>query len=169
MTEQELVMAVNPYAPPRSDVADVAHAEAIPALWNPNAAANWSLLFSPVFGAVLHMKNWQALGEPAKASAAKTWAVAVLAAFVALALLSAFLPEGKAMDGLSRAVAIGLLFAWYFSSARHQTAYVKERFGKSYPRRGWLKPLLLAVLGVLGFLLAMGVIGVMLGALFGGA
>lgn len=33
------------------------------ALWNPNAAANWSLLFTPLFGAYLHMLNWRSLGE----------------------------------------------------------------------------------------------------------
>jgi hypothetical protein len=47
-------------------------ADAAPALWNPNAAANWSLLFSPMFGAWLHMKNWAALGEPERAAARRT-------------------------------------------------------------------------------------------------
>ena len=50
-------MNPNPYAPPTARVDDVATGDAAPALWNPNAAANWSLLFSPAFGAWLHMKN----------------------------------------------------------------------------------------------------------------
>ena len=54
-------MTPNPYAPPKAEVADVGRTEVAPALWNPNAAASWSLLFSPAFGAFLHMKNWQAL------------------------------------------------------------------------------------------------------------
>jgi hypothetical protein len=66
-------VASNPYAPPKAAVADIAGARIPPRLWNPNAAANWSLLFGPAFGAFLHMKNWQALEEPAKASAAKVW------------------------------------------------------------------------------------------------
>ena len=32
--------------------------EASNALWNPNTAANWSFLFSPLFGAYLHALNW---------------------------------------------------------------------------------------------------------------
>ena len=55
----------NPYAPPTAAVADIGTATAAPRppLWNPGAAASWSLLLSPVFGAILHMKNWQAMGE----------------------------------------------------------------------------------------------------------
>ena len=34
-----------------------------PKLWNPNAATLWSLLFSPVFGAWIHAKNWEELGN----------------------------------------------------------------------------------------------------------
>jgi hypothetical protein len=61
----------NPYAPPRAAVADIDDGRASPPLWNPSAAANWSLLFSPAFGALVQMKHWEALGEPAKASAAR--------------------------------------------------------------------------------------------------
>ena len=89
--------------------------------------------------------------------------------FVLLALSSAFLPDQKGMDGLARLIAIGLLFSWYFASARHQTAYVKARFGKTYPRKGWLKPLALAVLAFIGFVLAAGLGGLLFGVLFGRA
>ena len=160
-------MASNPFAPPKAEVADVAPGRAAPALWNPNAAANWSLLFSPVFGAFLQMKNWEALGEPDKASASGRWAAIGVVVFVVLALASAFLPE-RPMDGISRAVAIGLLFAWYFASGRQQAAFVKARFGKDYPRRGWLKPLALAVLAVIGFVVALGLIGFVIGLVLGG-
>ena len=36
----------------------------IPSLYNPNVSANLCLLFSPIFSAILHAKNWQALGKP---------------------------------------------------------------------------------------------------------
>ena len=159
-------MTSNPFAPPKSEVADVVPGRLAPALWNPNAAANWSLLFSPVFGAFLHMKNWEALGEPAKASTSKRWVVAGVGFFVVLALASAYFPE-KAMDGISRAAALGLLFGWYFASARQQTAYVKARFGKTYPRRGWAKPLFLALLAILGFVVVLGVLGFLIGLVLG--
>jgi hypothetical protein len=42
---------------------------------------------------------------------------------------------------------LGVLLAWYFTSGKPQQKYVTERFGKTYPRRGWTKPIL-ATLGV---------------------
>jgi uncharacterized membrane protein YfcA len=144
-------MSTNPYAPPTAHVADVAHAEAAPRLWNPNAAANWSLLFSPVFGAILHMKNWDALGEPAKAAGSKVWAIAALVLIVALAGVSAMLPESKPLDAASRSIGLTLLLVWYFASGRAQARYVKEKFGATYPRRGWTRPLLIAVGITVGF------------------
>ena len=115
----------NPYAPPTARVDDVVTpaTEAAPRLWNPNAAVNWSLLFSPAFGAWLHIKNWEALGEPQKAKAAKTWIV----------------------------ISLVLLVSSYVSAGRVQAPPVKQRFGKGYPRRGWSQPLLSAVGAVIVF------------------
>ena len=42
-------------------------------LWNPNAAANWSLLFTPIFGSYLQFRNWQALGKKDEADNARNW------------------------------------------------------------------------------------------------
>jgi hypothetical protein len=157
------------FAPPQADVADItapADARRTPALWNPNAAANWSLLLTPAFGAFLHMKNWQSLGDAKKAAASKTWFIAVIVVFTLGALASGLLPDGK-FDGLGRAVGIGMLIAWYFQSAREQVAVVKGRYGKAYPRKGWLKALALGVLGVLAYFLALVVLGVVVGLLAG--
>jgi hypothetical protein len=47
------------------------------------------------------------------------------------------------------------LIAWYFASARGQAAYVKTHFGDTYPRRGWSKPLAIAVLAFLVLVMVM--------------
>jgi hypothetical protein len=148
-------VTTNPYAPPKAEVADVVAADAAPPLWNANAAFAWSLLFSPAFGAFVHMKNWQALGEPAKASAAKTWGIATLVTLGVITMASAVLPESKALDGLSRIVMFALLLSWYYASGREQAALIKARFGTGYPRRGWTKPLLLALAALVGFIAVM--------------
>ena len=153
----------NPYAPPQADVADVPLREAAPPLWNPNAAASWSLLFSPIFGAWLHMKNWQALGETQKAAASKTWIVLSIAFLVVIAVLSGFLPESKGMDALARFGGLGLLVAWYYNIGKSQNAFVLARFGRDYPRKGWLKPLGIALLVCLAFFIVVVVIGVAAG------
>lgn len=140
-----VAMSANPYAPPAARVDDVPlTTDAAPALWNPNAAGNWSLLFSPAFGAWLHMKNWRALGEPAKAEASKRWIIISLVLIIAGSLASGLLPDSKALDAMSRMLGLVLLITWYFSSGRAQAAYVKQRYGKDYPRRGWGRPLLWA-------------------------
>ena len=141
-------MTPNPYAPPKSEVADVVGDRVAPALWNPNAAASWSLLLSPAFGAFLHMKNWQALGESGKAAKAKLWVIASLAILVGVALVSAFLPDSKAFDGLSRIASVALLLSWYYTSGKPQVGYILSRYGNSYPRRGWGRPLVFAVVTI---------------------
>lgn len=97
-----------------------------PNLWNPTAAANWSLLFSPAFGAYIHMLNWQALGYSEKAKNSRNW-------FLIGLLLSLF--------GLGLIV----LIAWYFASAKEQIKYVKTHFGDNYPKNSLGKPLLIAL------------------------
>jgi hypothetical protein len=102
----------------------------------------WSLLFSPAFGAFLHMKNWQALGEPQKAAASKAWFIGVLIAVSVIAIASLFVP---ALDSATRLFGLPLLLAWYFGSGRAQVEYVKGRFGTSYPRKGWGTPILITI------------------------
>jgi hypothetical protein len=131
-------------------------------MWNPNAAANWSLLFSPAFGAYLHMKNWEALGDEEKAHDSQVWMVITLAFVFGSTIFAMVSPGATALDGLLRLGGVILLLSWYFSSARAQAKYVKAQFGKDYPRKGWSKPLGFAILvGVLYviFVMVAGVIG----------
>ena len=158
-------MNTNPYAPPLAAVGEVPSQAVAPALWNPNAAANWSLLFTPIFGAFLHMKNWQALGETGKARVSRYWVILGAAVFSGFMLLAAVQPQSKGVGSLIRSLGFILLLAWYFGSARAQARYVKERFGSQYPRRGWGKPML-AALGVFTiFMVAMTIVGVVIGLL----
>ncbi len=137
----------NPYAPPQAAVTDAINTEAAPALWNPTAAGAWSLIFSPIFGAFLHMQNWKALGQPEKATASKKWMFASIAFFFVLGCLSIFMPEPEKLDAFSRLGGLVLLIAWYYAIGKSQQTYVAARFGKLYPRRGWAIPLV-AALGV---------------------
>lgn len=160
----------NPYAPPRADVAAPMARPApaaAPALWNPNAAASWSLLLSPVFGALLHMKNWQALGEPGKAEASRRWAIGCGAFLLAWTLLSMVWPDSKPLDLASRLGAFVLLIAWYYASGKPQQAYVVAKYGPGYPRRGWGKPLGIAVGVFLAFMAIVFVLALVVGLVAG--
>jgi uncharacterized protein (DUF302 family) len=152
-------LSTNPYAPPKAEVADIEIREGSPPLWNPNAAASWSLLLSPAFGAFLHMKNWQALGEPTRASAARVWVIAIVISMIALPLLMLLAPGPTDMAGRSNLFEFAVLVSWYITSGRPQIRYVRQRFGRTYPRRGWGKPLLIAFAAVIGYVLLMGFLG----------
>jgi len=117
------------------------------AIWNPNATADWSLIFTPAFGSYLQMLNWKALGEDARAKSSRQWFYVSLAMLAVMLLMSFVSPDEDAASGL------GLLFllTWYFASARSQSTYVKARFGTEYPRRPWGK----ALLSGLGAILAL--------------
>lgn len=134
------------------------------ALWNPNAAANWSLLFSPVFGACLHALNWRSLGETERAAASMKWVYGGVALLVFYLAVGFFVADEKAADAVSRLTGFVYLLAWYFGSAKAQAKYVKEHFGTSYPRKSWGKPLLIAVGCFFGFFVLALIVGILLGA-----
>lgn len=143
-------METNRYAPPRAIVHDVAGGEAAPPLWNPNAAANWSLLLSPIFGAWLHMMNWRSLGEMRRAAAARVWIIVMGVIFAGTLLFVPLLGfrasnPAQRFRSVSQLVGILTLVVWYFGAARAQARYVRDRFGKDYPRRGWVVPIAVAI------------------------
>lgn len=140
-------------------VAEAVAVDTPPAIWNPNAAANWSLLFSPAFGAYLNMLNWRALGETERAASSRAWFYTSLG-FLGFYVLIALVVGNAVSDGISRLVSLVFLLSWYFASGRPQARYVKERYGKDYVRKSWGKPLAYAVGGFMVFLLASFVVGV---------
>lgn len=133
-------------APPSADAAPPAG----PVLWNPNAAAVWGLLLSPVFSAVLHLMNWQALGEPEKAHEAKQWVIGLVTAMLGTLLVLIVWPENHQLDTLSRIVGVALLVAWYYGAGKAQATRVAALYGRAYPRRGWIVPVLAALGLVVG-------------------
>lgn len=112
-----------------------------PRLWNPNAIANWSLVFTPIFGAWLNRANWLTLGRRGRAGSSLFW---FFVSIVAVGILL-FVPEIPAGFGFI------YLVIWYFASARGQTVYVRDRLDNDYRKRGWGGPLL-AGLGLFALL-----------------
>lgn len=133
--------------------AQAAPQPAPPPLWNPGAAVGWSLLLSPVFGAVLQVKNWQSMGETTKAFDAKLWAVGMAIAIFGVTLALVVLPQSRLLDALGHVVGLPLLIVWYYASAKAQVTRVAARYGRRYPRRGWGLPLLAGLGAVLGVIL----------------
>lgn len=148
---------------PANETANIQPQAAEAAIWNPNAAANWSLIFSPAFGAYLQMLNWRALGESEKAASSQNWFYVGLGMLVVYVLMDVFISDQKAADGAARGLGFLFLLVWYFSSGRAQGKYVKEKFGKTYAKKPWGRALLIGVGAIVGYFIVFVVIGLVLG------
>jgi hypothetical protein len=126
---QPVAVAVQPDGHPTGSVSPA------PALWNPDAAGVWSVFLTPVFGSVLLLRNWEALGELVEVQKAREWLIGSVMAV----LLGPFVP----------ALPLVYIVVWYMLFQRRQTQYVWARCGRSYPRRSWLEPLSFGVLGAI--------------------
>lgn len=135
---------------PANSAADDDEYMDLPPLWNPKAAMWWSVFFNVVLGAVLHAKNWEALGE--KDLAKQNWIWAGVGAGVVLALM---LSDATKIGWI---VHLALVFAWYHSTGNKQVEFFKKEFGEDYERKGWLVPIILTVLAII----AAGVLVVMI-------
>ena len=116
-------------------------------LWNPNTAANWSLLLTPMFGAWIHALNWKELNQSGKAKSSMAWVYG----YVIFILISLFTP-------IPPFIGLGILGAWYFSIAKEQVKYIKEN-GISYQKKSWGKPL---KIGFSAFVIYIAVVAVIL-------
>jgi hypothetical protein len=143
-------LSTNPYLPPQANLDTGVRSDATPLIWNPGAAVAWSLLFSPIFGALVHMNNWEAMGKPEQAERSKRWAIGCFLLFIAMLAITIAMPESRLIDSLTTLGGFGLLIAWYAASARDQIQFVTDGHGKDYVRRGWGKPLLYGVLVYVG-------------------
>ena len=125
-------------------------------LWNPNAAGCWSVLFTPLFGSILAFINWRALGKDEEAKKAKLWIWISVLVVVALPII-----PGAVIESLSDSAPFGVagifLLTWYFSLNKPQAKYFKHNLG-SYKKRGWGKPLGLAMAGLVGYFLYVGAV-----------
>ena len=119
---------------------------AVPVLWNPYAAAIWSVLFSPIFGAIIHARNADALGRTKEAKANRVWFYISLFYFLALGGAYCFAnpQDEKGLNGISRFMSLALLFGWFYHVGKKQAKYVKEDLAQNYKKKSWLAPLSIA-------------------------
>jgi len=112
------------------------------ALWNPTAITLWSVPFSPLFGAYLHIHNWTALGEPAKADAARRWFNALLIIMVFNGLVTAIAERVNASVNPAHFISILVFVLWYWLAAYPHARAVRTRNGGHYLHRSWNSALL---------------------------
>jgi len=115
------------------------------AIWNPAAAACWSILFTPAFGAYLLMRNWEAMGQPRQAALARKWFAFSLGLLAVQVLSAAFNARLNSHSDLVQWFGLAWLAAWCVAAVLPQARLVRARFGPGYPRKAWDHALLAAV------------------------
>ena len=114
-------------------------------IWNPSATANWSFLFSPIFGAYLQARNWDSLGQRDRAKASYFWFYFGIAFYLLLPFIAIALADPQLDDKPWIAPSLLFFFFWYFTDSKRQAKFVEQQMGKAYQKRSWTKPLLLGI------------------------
>lgn len=122
------------------------------AIWNPMAVACWSVVFTPVFGAYLLMRNWETLGEARQVAQARVWFCFSLGLLGVQVLSAAINNRLNSDSNLMHWVSLAYLAAWWIAAALPQARLLRQRYGAGYPRRPWDLALLYAVLAGLACL-----------------
>lgn len=131
-------------------------------LWNPRAAACWSILFSPAFGAYLNMLNWESLGEAGKAAESRTWFRMFCVLLALNLIIGAFAVSHGLKNPVPNFLGLALTTVWYLRSGRAQEKYVEEAHRDNYSRKGWARPVVVAIAAALAYF----VLAVVISALF---
>ncbi len=118
-----------------------------PEIWNPTAAANWSVFFLPL-GAYLHYRNAKILGRELEARRNFVWFWLLCVTFVVAVLMSG-VPSLDPVIGLS--FSVFMLVFWYLNAAKDQMHYVSKNFGSDYKRLGWFMPITLCIVLIIFF------------------
>jgi heme/copper-type cytochrome/quinol oxidase subunit 2 len=141
---KEAAMNVSPYGPVKASL-QIESGDVAPALWNPDVAGVWSMFFTPIFGSILVLKNWQAIGEESLAKTGRVW----LIVSIFMLIPSGFVPL------------LGFLYIliWYFAWQKKQTKYIEERWAKNYPKKKWGVPVLIGIGGVVVYSILLVLIG----------
>ena len=106
-----------------------------PALWNPEAAAMWGVLFHPLFSIIIHLFNWRVLKQGSvQSQPTAIW----LGACIIFIILQSFF-------GFPWPTYLIFLLVWYFADAKKQVKYVEEKYGKNYKRKSWAIPIISAI------------------------
>ena len=148
---------------------------AVPALWNPQVAERWSLLLSWAFGSFLLARNWEALGNQARATRCMLWFYAVFPWAAVCALLFYLTPidlNDPHIDGgviflrclVHFLVPLIPMFVWGFVEVNPQATFIKDNFGGRYFRKPWLAPLATGAALVYGLPI---VVGGLIGGIIG--
>ena len=113
-------------------------------LWNPDHCGLWSLLFTPIFGAILVSLNWKSLGEIKRAKLALIWILPVCVVLLIASFVTPFV-DSKLANTPVFGFSFLILLLWYGFSQYPQAKFVKNVLKNKYIAKSELKPVGIAV------------------------
>jgi len=114
-------------------------------LFNPNPAASWSILLTPIFGAYIVYHNWKVLDEREAQWHSRIWIIGLSVLYFIL-LFTPWLEDwATGLETVS-------LVLWYLLECRFQVKWIKNR-EIHYVKQSWLEPLSIGVPLTLGILI----------------
>ncbi|MEK8088135.1 hypothetical protein WNB94_17180 [Aquabacterium sp. A3] len=118
-----------------------------PWLWNPDVAAvlSW-LLFTSLFGSLIHAANWKRLGQRGKMWKSVGWAATYVATIMAVVIYGTANHDSDSTYKLVLLANFLNVAFWYFISGRAQSKYLVIDMKNQYRRESWIIPIALAML-----------------------
>jgi hypothetical protein len=135
------------------DIATEAATPAAPTtilLCSPDSVALWSLLFTPIFGSVMHVFNASRLGKKSLLYSALCWLA--LNTYLTNYIVWHTPKGGNMLETLfnQSSALLPLMAVWYLLGVRTQSRYVITHYGAHYPRQAlWLALCIGAILTLL--------------------
>ena len=114
-------------------------------IWNPNVAACLSIIFTPIFGAWIHAKNWEVLKKEQERRWSMLFVYCLIIVTIFIVYYQIFIGDVK-----SSPLSIGTLLTWYFILGKSQLSHIKDN-NINYEKKSWIKPLLCGVGGYIIF------------------
>ena len=117
-------------------------------IWNPNVAACLSIIFTPIFGAWIHAKNWEVLKKEQERRWSMLFVYCLISVTIFVVYYQLFIGDVK-----SSPLSIGTLLTWYFILGKLQVSHIKDN-NIVYEKKSWIKPFLC---GVGGYIILFGI------------
>lgn len=108
-----------------------------PSMYNLIPAALWSIVFSPIFGAVIVQANWKALRNSQASARSRLWIIGLCALYLSPVYLLFTNPAG--FHFISWQIQLGAGVAWLFLDCLPQLKQINEL--PEFRKKSWRKPL----------------------------
>ena len=118
-----------------------------PWLWNPDVAALLSMLvFTGLFGSLIHAANWKRMGRVEHMWRSIGWGIGLIVVWMGVLLYGHFNLDIEFTFKWLMAVNFIHVAMWYFASGRVQSKVLAYEMNNQYRHESWIIPAVLAVM-----------------------